>query len=185
MRMTWIAALLAALLLPTAAVALDVGPPIGSKAPAVVAVDSAGKAATLASVSGKNGTVLVFVRSAAWCPYCQAQLISLKEAQAPLAERGYSLVAISYDQPEVLAQFKARRDVGYTLLSDRGSKVIDAFKLRDPQYPPGHRAHGVPQPAIFVISRSGVVQAKLAEEGYKHRPPVSAVIGAVDGAARP
>lgn len=184
MRMTWMAGLMAALLLPASAVALDVGPPVGARAPAIAAMTSDGKAASLASVAGKNGTVLVFFRSAAWCPYCQAQLIALKEAERPLAQRGYTLVGVSYDRPEVLAQFKARRDVGYTLLSDDGSKIIDAFKLRDPQYPPGHRAHGVPQPAIFVISRAGVVQAKLAEEGYKNRPPVSAVIEAVDGAAK-
>lgn len=182
--MKWIAALAALMMWPAAALALDVGPAVGAKAPAVAARDSTGKAATLADVAGKNGAVLVFVRSAAWCPYCQAQLIALKDAQAPLAARGYSLVAISYDAPEVLAQFKDRRGLGYTLLSDENSKVIEAFKLRDPQYPPGHRAYGVPQPAIFVVSRSGVIQAKLAEEGYKSRPPVSAVIAAVDGVAK-
>lgn len=184
MRMTWLAGLAAALLLPATAMALDVGPPIGAKAPAIAAKDSQGKPATLASVAGENGAVLVFFRSAAWCPYCQAQLIALKDAEAPLAQRGYALVGISYDQPEVLAQFKARRGVGYALLSDEGSKIIDAFKLLDPQYPPGHRAHGVPQPAIFVVSRSGVIQAKLAEEGYKNRPPVSAVLEAVDGVGK-
>lgn len=184
MRMRWIAALAAVLFWPAAALALDVGPPVGTKAPAVAAKDSEGRPATFASVSGKNGAVLVFFRSAAWCPYCQAQLIALKDVEAPLAARGYNLVAISYDKPETLAQFKARRQLGYTLLSDQSSKVIDAFGLRDPQYPPGHRAHGVPQPAIFVISRAGVIQGKLAEEGYKNRPPAPAVLEAVDAARR-
>lgn len=184
---SWIATFvggLSALALPVAAFALDVGPAIGSKVPPITGKTWEGTAASLASVSGPKGAVLVFHRSAAWCPFCQAQLIALKEAQAPLAAKGYSLVAISYDTPEVLAQFKARRDIGYALVSDETSRTIKAFRILDPQYPPGHRAHGVPQPAIFVVSRSGVVQAKLAEEGYRNRPPVSAVIGAVDAAAR-
>ncbi len=182
--MKWIAAFAALLFWPVAALALDVGPPVDSKAPAVSGTTSEGKPANLSTLSGRKGAVLVFHRSAAWCPFCQAQLMALRNAQGPLAAKGYTLVAISYDSPEVLAQFKARRQIGYVLLSDEGSKVIDAFKLRDPQYPVGHRAYGVPQPAIFVISRAGVVQARLAEEGYRNRPPVPVVIAAVEAAAK-
>ena len=182
--MKWIAVLAALMLWPATALALDVGPPLNTKAPAVAGMTSEGRPANLSALSGPKGAVLVFHRSAAWCPFCQAQLIALRDAQAPLAAHGYNLVAISYDSPEVLAQFKLRRQIGYTLVSDAGSKTIDAFKLRDPQYRPGHRAHGVPQPAIFVVSRAGVVQAKLAEEGYRNRPPVPLVIAAVEAAAK-
>ncbi len=104
--------------------------------------------------------------------------------KAPLAERGYNLVALSYDPPEVLTGFTAKQQIPYSFLSDQGSKTIDAFRLRDPQYKPDSFAFGVPMPAIFVISPRGVVQAKLAEEGYKTRPPVSAVLAAVDGLKR-
>jgi hypothetical protein len=41
---------------------------------------------------------------------------------------------------------------------------MDGWGLRDPQYPPGHRAFGVSRPAIFVIDRRGVIRAFLAEE---------------------
>lgn len=186
-RRSWAATLVCGfftLVTPVTAWALDIGPALKSKAPPITGKTWDGRAANLASVTGPKGAVLVFHRSAAWCPFCQAQLIALKEAQAPLAAKGYSLVAISYDAPEVLAQFRLRRDIGYALISDAESQTIKAFKLLDPQYPPGHRAHGVPQPAIFVVSRTGIVQAKLAEEGYRNRPPVSAVIGAVESAAR-
>ena len=132
-------------------------------------------------ISGANGTVLVFFRSARWCPFCQAQLVSLKDAAAPLALRGYKLAAISYDSPEALATFAAQRGINYALLSDANSAMIDAFNIRDPQYAPGSFAHGVPLPSIFVISPTGVVQAKLAEEGYRNRPANEAVIAAVDG----
>ncbi|MEW6016762.1 MAG: peroxiredoxin family protein [Pseudomonadota bacterium] len=169
----------AALTAPAAALALDIGPPVGAKAPAITATDAAGKPASLATVSGRNGLVLVFVRSARWCPFCQTQLIDLKAAQAQLAAQGYGLAALSYDSPEVLAQFAARREIGYALLSDPKSVTIDAFGIRDPQYPPGHMAHGVPQPAIFVLSPQGVVQAKLAEEGYRKRPPTAVVLETV------
>ena len=170
--------------LPGAVFAFDVGPPVGAKIPTLVARDGVGASRTLASLSGRKGVVLVFFRSAKWCPYCQAQLTSLEAVAAPLAQRGYPLVAISYDPPTVLSEFALKRGLDYTLLSDEGSHMIDAFNLRDPQYPPTSFAHGVPRPAIFVISRKGVIKAKLAEEGFKVRPSNAAILATVDGLAR-
>jgi peroxiredoxin len=159
---------------------IDIGPPVGARAPSLHATDTTGKAVDIRAISGRNGVVLLFFRSAKWCPYCQKQLLEFRDAQAPLESRGYRLAAISYDPPAVLTTFAAHHQVGYQLLSDPGSMTIDAFALRDPQYPPGSFAFGVPRPAIFVISRKGVIQAKLAEEGFKVRPSVQAVLAAVD-----
>jgi len=159
---------------------IDVGPAVGATVPALSAVDAMSQPQTIASISAEKGVVLVFVRSAAWCPFCQKQLIELKDAQAPLATRGYALAAISYDDASVLQGFAEEREIAYTLLSDKGSVTIDAFGLRDPQYPADSKAAGVPLPAIFVLSPDGVVKAKLAEEGFKTRPPVTAVLEAID-----
>jgi peroxiredoxin len=173
-----VAALL--LLLPVAALAEE-GPAVGTPAPALHATDLAGKPASLKTLSGPKGTVLLFFRSAKWCPYCQAQLIAFRDAAAPLAARGYNLAAVSYDPAEVLTKFSDARMINYPLLSDTGSVTIDAWALRDPQYKPDSFAYGVPRPAIFVISRQGRIDAKLMMEGYKVRPSVEAVMAAVDG----
>jgi peroxiredoxin len=159
---------------------IDIGPPVGARAPSSHATDTTGKAVNIRAISGRNGVVLLFFRSAKWCPYCQKQLLEFRDAQGPLESRGYRLAAISYDPPAVLTTFADHHHVGYQLLSDPGSVTIDAFALRDPQYPPGSFAFGVPRPAVFVISRKGVIQAKLAEEGFKVRPSVQAVLAAVD-----
>lgn len=161
--------------------AQTVGPPIGTQVGAdFAAVDALGKPQTLRSIAGGRGTVLVFFRSAKWCPYCQAQLRELKTATAPLAAKGYALAAISYDTPDTLKRFATKHAIAYPMLSDSGSTMIDAFGLRDPQYPVGNFAHGVPLPAVFVIDRTGVVQAKLSMPGYKVRPTVAAIVGLVD-----
>ncbi len=162
--------------------ALDVGPAVGAHIPTLVAKDQTGATRDFNSISGAKGVVLVFFRSAKWCPFCQAQLVSLKDVAAPLAARGYALAAISYDPPSVLHDYAVKREVKYTLLSDEGSKMIDAWNLRDPQYPAGSFAYGVPRPSIFVISPKGVIKAKLALEGYKVRPDNAAILAAVDGA---
>ncbi len=76
-----------------------------------------------------------------------------------------------------------RRGLTYTLLSDPKSEVIDRYGLRDPQYPPGNRAYGVPRPIIFILNREGSIKAKLFEETFKTRPPVELVIGTLDKVA--
>lgn len=159
---------------------IDIGPAVGKRIPPFAATDSKGVPRTFASLPGAKGVVLVFFRSAKWCPFCQLQLIDLKKVEQPLEKRGYGLVAISYDTPEILTAFAEKQGVDYTLLSDGGSKMIDAFGLRDLQYPVGSFAYGVPKPSIFILDRKGVIRAKLALEGYKVRPSNDAILGAVD-----
>lgn len=145
------------------------------------AVDTAGKTRNFASIAGKKGTVLIFFRSASWCPYCQAQLKDVRALPAELAKRGYSLAAISYDAPEKLAEFTSRQSINYTLLSDKDSKMIDAFGLRDPAYPKGNFAYGVPKATVLIIGANGVVKKKLTTEDYKIRPSNATILAAVDG----
>ena len=163
----------------------DLGPPVGIKAPDIgTRLDQTGKPRTLTDVMGPNGVVLMFFRSADWCPYCQAQLIDVNGGIADIEKRGFRVAALSYDSPEILQAFTAKRHIGFTFLSDPKSEVIDLYKLRDPQYPPGSKAYGVPRPIMFVLDKSGMIKAKLYEESYKVRPPVAAVISTLDDLAK-
>jgi len=164
-----------------AAAAWDVGPPVGAAVPALHATDLKGAPVSLRGLSGKNGLVLVFFRSAKWCPYCQKQLMDMKDAPAALAQRGYKLAAISYDPTAVLGDFTEKRAIPYPLLSDTGSVTIDAWKLRDIRYKPDSFAWGVPYASIYVIAPNGVLKAKLAEEDYKVRPELSVLLATIDG----
>jgi peroxiredoxin len=170
-----------ALLGPVANSAEDLGPAIGTMAPDIgTRLDQLGKPHRLPDLMGRNGLVLFFFRSADWCPYCQAQLIDVNGGVAEIEKRGYRVAGLSYDSPEILQAFSVKRHLTYTLLSDPKSEVIDRYKLRDPQYPPGSRAYGVPRPIMFVLDPQAVIKAKLYEESYKDRPPVTAVISKLD-----
>lgn len=180
MKLMTVLALLLALITPAHAGTWDVGPAVGSLVPALHATDLHGNPQSVQKLAGKSGLVLVFFRSAKWCPYCQKQLNDLTAAPAPLARRGYTLAAISYDPVEVLARFTRLHQIPYPLLSDAGSVTIDAWKLRDVRYAPGSFAWGVPYASIYVISPKGVLRAKLAEEDFKQRPSLDAVLAAID-----
>ena len=80
---------------------------------------------------------------------------------AEIEKRGLANVAgLSYDSPEILQAFTVKRNLAYTLLSDPKSEVNDRYNLRDPQYPPGNRASGVPRPIIFCSGSSGHDQSQ-------------------------
>lgn len=169
-----ILAVVVALAAATSAVAT---PTAGDRLPAGFApVDHAGNVQGIASLSGANGFVLVFSRSAGWCSVCQAQMVALKDAAAPLATKGYGLAVITYDATPVLQKFMTRQKLPYPLLSDSGSRTIRALGLLDPQYPPGNLAHGVPLASVLVIDRKGVIQAANVSPDYRKRPSVQDII---------
>lgn len=157
------------------------GPAVGETIPAdFVTRDTSGAEQRLGDLAGENGLVLVFNRSADWCSYCQGQMVALRDIQDDLEQRGYTLATLSYDSPAILADFTEREEIGYTMLSDEGSAMIDAFDLRDPQYGEESFANGVPRPAILVIGTDGTVQAKMVETDYRVRPEPSDIVAAVD-----
>lgn len=174
-------AIVVAFVLPAGlAMAQDLGPAVGTKAEIGMPLDQAGKARPIASLMGEKGLVLFFFRSTTWCPFCQAQLLELQGGNKQIEERGFKLAGLCYETPDMLASFVAKKDIAYTLLSDPKSEVIDRFGLRDPQYPPGNRAYGVPRPIIFFVGRDGVIKAKLFEDTFKKRPPLGLVLETLD-----
>ena len=95
---------------------------------------------------------------------------NLKEIEAT----GGELVAISYDSAEILKRFAGQRSITFPLLSDAGSKTIDAYGIRNKEA--AGRTSGIPHPGTFVLDTKGVIRAKLFLEGYKERHTVEALV---------
>ena len=90
---------------------------------------------------------------------------------------GIALVGISYDSPEALKRAASKHQITFPLLSDEGSKTIDAYGIRN-QEAAGSFA-GIPHPTTFVVDDKGVIRAKLFHEGYKERHTSEELIKAV------
>jgi peroxiredoxin len=165
---------------PAALAADDLGPAVGTVLDIGTPKDQTGTPRTMASLSGEKGIVFAFFRAASWCPYCLAQLIDLNAHKGDFEARGYKLAGMSYETPKVLAAAAMKHGLNFTLLSDPGSKIIDKYKLRDPQYKKGSLAYGVPRPIIFILGPDGVIKAKLFEATYKTRPSIKDILAALD-----
>ncbi|MDP5190567.1 peroxiredoxin-like family protein [Rheinheimera baltica] len=103
----------------------------GLSIPDVTLTTADNKAVSLMSLVQKKPSVLVFYRGG-WCPYCNAQLASLREIEPRLAQLGYQLIAITPDS--VTSINKSLSDTGgqklnYTLLSDHTFSASSAFGL--------------------------------------------------------
>ncbi|MBX2833865.1 MAG: peroxiredoxin family protein [Micavibrio sp.] len=132
------------------------------------------------NLKGEKGLVLVFVRSVDWCPYCQKQLIELNPHMKDINDQGYNLAALSYDTIEKQNSFAEKNDIDFTLLSDQNSEVIKAFNILNTDIEPKTSYYGVPHPTIYIIDNEGTIQAVLAEDGYKARPSIEAIMNAIE-----
>jgi peroxiredoxin len=155
---------------------MELGPKVGAKAPAFSVTSTSGEMKTFETLKGRRGLVLVFVRSADWCPFCKLQLENLNSVARELDTLGWPMVAVSYDPTETLERFATANNLDYRLLSDKGSKAIDAFGIRNESVKGSARFDGIPHPIILFIGVDGTVRAKLSEQRYQDRPPSGLVL---------
>jgi len=149
---------------------------VGDKAPDFTLKDQHGEERSLGSLISTGKVALVFFRSADWCPFCRAQLLQLQQDLKAIEGAGVQLVGISYDDVDVLKRFSDRMKVTFPLLSDPGSKVIDAYHVRNAEAK--GRAEGIPHPGTFILDGKGVIRGKLFLEGYRERHTTEALIEA-------
>ena len=100
-----------------------------------------------------KGTVLLFYRSADWCPYCKGQLIQLQAAKARFEKQGIKLAGISYDSVDILKFFADRRKIEFPLLSDPDSKIIRMYQVLNSEAMGPNQ--GMARPGYFFIDTAG------------------------------
>jgi peroxiredoxin len=164
---------------------LDRGPKTGQRLPVkLIAPDQNGKTRTLASLAGRRGLILLFSRSLDWCVYCRGEAVDWNRRVGEARALGFKVAIITYDPVPALARFGEGRGIKYTLLSDKGSKIIRAFGLLNERHPPGSFGHGIPHPIIFVIDPGGVIRHRFSQATYRRRPDIDRVLKTLRTAPR-
>lgn len=154
---------------------------VGDTIPEFNLKNASGESVSSDSLLAEDKTLaVVFFRSAGWCPYCKKHLSGLNDRLEDLGAAGVNVVGISYDTVDTLGSFSEKSGIQFPLLSDKGSKVIDGFKVRNEAVTKG-KATGVPHPVLFLVDSKGIVTGKLGYEGYKQRPPADEILTAVQG----
>src|SRR5438270_1478270 len=106
----------------TAAVAL------GAVVPDFTLPDADGHDHTLASLRGKNGTVLIFI--ATRCPVSNGYNARMEKLATDYAARGVQIVGINANSTEPIEEVKqhaADKGLTFTILKDKGNRIADRF----------------------------------------------------------
>lgn len=155
----------------------SLGPQVGSAVPDFALPDQTGQKRTLRSLMGPKGLMLLFYRSADWCPYCKTQLAELESRLPELTRDGFGVAAVSYDPVPTLADFARRRGITFPMLSDVGSPTIRKYGIFNTTIPESNtQSYGIPFPGTFMLNRQGVVTARFFEQAYQERVTVGSML---------
>jgi peroxiredoxin len=103
-------------------------PAIGATVVDFTLPDANGTNHSLASLSGKNGTVLIFI--ATQCPISNAYNERMEKLAQEYKARGINVVGINANSTESAADVKAHaaeKHLTFTILKDDGNKIADAL----------------------------------------------------------
>ena len=89
-------------------------------------------------------------------------MVQLQEDLDEIEAAGIQVVGISYDSVETLKKFADERKITFPLLSDAGTRTIDAYRIGNKDVRAGSRQDGIPLPATFLVDSQGVIRAKLS-----------------------
>lgn len=148
---------------------INVGPALGKKAPEISVINTLEQPINIQKLSGSKGLIILFFRSADWCPFCKYHLIEMNDYAERFTALGYGLAAISYDNSAVLAKFAKQQNIVYPLLSDQQVKTMIAYDIVNTQYKTGDDNYGIPYPGVVVINDQSKISHKHFFEGYKNR----------------
>jgi peroxiredoxin len=153
------------------------GPQVGDRVPDFTLLDQNGERRTLESLMGPEGLMLVFVRSADWCPWCKTQLVDVQEQADQIRASGLGLAAVSYDPVSVLADFTSRRGITFPLLSDPDSATIRKFGILNTTVPQDNlRSYGIPFPGTFFLAPDAVVTSREFEAAFQIRTTAATML---------
>lgn len=151
---------------------------IGEKIPNLTLQSAGNTAINVTELLTKKKTILVFYRGG-WCPYCNAQLAALGQAEKELLELGYQIVAVSPDAPQNLKATDEKEQLNYLLLSDslgELSKAVGIAFQAPENYKPtiskgseGLNTSFLPVPTVFILNTNAEIEFEYISPNFKNR----------------
>ena len=150
-------------------VSINVGPSVGEKAPSLTVIDKNKTAVNIDDLTAEKGLIILFFRSADWCPFCKKHLVELQGYADKFKALGYGIAAISYDNTEILNSFIQAHNLTYPLLSDQSAATVKAYGVLNKDYKIGDDNYGIPYPGVVIINPAGKIDHKYFFKGYRKR----------------
>ncbi len=173
---------------------------VGSALPAAQVKTAEGKPVELREALGGKPAVLLFYRGG-WCPYCNTHLGEIAAIEDQLRALGVAVFALSADRPGKLAETRADKKLGYTLLSDAEMNAAHALGIAfrvddatvskyknsygiDLEADSGQTHHQLPVPSAFVVDGAGTIAFAYVNPDYKVRVKGEVLLAAAKAVGR-
>lgn len=156
----------------------------GQKIPEVTLKGLDGKDVSLASLHQEKPLVIVFFRGG-WCPICTKHTQQLIKVYPELKEKGFEMIGVSPDSVESTKANVDKSSIPFSLYSDSELNATSGFGLAfkvddatvtkykgfgiDLEKASGQTHHALPIPAIYVVSKEGVVTFAHSNPDYRQR----------------
>jgi len=157
--------------------------------------DATGTPVGLDQIVESGPAVIVFYRGG-WCPYCNLALRTYQQELLPeLGDLGARLVAISPQSPDESLSTVEKAALGFTVLSDPGSRLADrigiAFAQADDVLAAQRKlgldltkvnAEGavrLPRPTVLVVDQDRIVHFVDVQPDYTARTELTDIITAL------
>ena len=131
---------------------------VGQKAPAFSAVDQNGITRSSDEFSGSKLVVYFYPR--AFTPGCTTESCDFRDRHDVLSERGYTILGVSPDTPDKLAEFRKEYELPFDLLSDPDHSMSKAFGAYGLKKNYGKEYEGIIR-STFLIDDAGVVEEAM------------------------
>jgi len=167
---------------------------MGEKAPEFTTKNQDGKALQLSKLLKTGPVVLVFYRGQ-WCPYCNKQLSALQDSLGMLTAKNATVIAVSPEKQESVAQTIQKTKATFNVVSDMGldlskkyqvnyvvtEKMLSDYKGYGVDIAAGNGMNGgnLPVPATYIISKEGKIIYAFVNADITQRASVASLLSAL------
>lgn len=139
---------------------------VGSTVPAFTLKDAKGKSHKFAEFAGSQ--VILYFYPAALTPGCTKQACDFRDNLNSLKSAGYTVIGISPDAPEKLAQFVEAEDLNFLLLSDEGHTYMEKVGAWGEKNLYGKIVTGVIRSTLILDGKGKVTHAMYGVKATGH-----------------
>lgn len=126
----------------------------GMPAPDFTLQDETGTPRPLADLRGRPVVLYFYPKDDT--PGCTKEACAFRDDYSRYAQAGVTILGVSPDSPASHARFKAKYNLPFTLLSDPGHKICDAYGVWGPKKLMGRAYEGVLR-TTFLIDAEGKI----------------------------
>lgn len=174
----------------------QVGPAVGDEMPPFLLPNQAGELVSLDSLL-ESGPLVISLNRGHWCPYCKLDLQALAEIEPDIRRLGAQLVSIMPEKAQYTKRAGADNGFPFQILSDVdlsytlslgliywvGSEVkqlYDDIGLDLEEFQ-GNKNYFLPMAAKFIVSRDGIVKARVVDVDFRLRMEPKAILDVLAG----